>query len=90
MVGGGDPLLGALRGNGGLGETRLPEAGQPGARPHPAGRLRLRAVRATCSRASSTSTGSSRTVSRSAATDQRGVPRPQGPACDVGAVEVTK
>ena len=25
-----------------------------------------------------------------AATDQRGVPRPQGPACDIGAVEVTK
>ena len=57
-----DPQLGALAGNGGLTQTRLPAPGSPVA--------------------------DAGGVSGCPATDERGVARPQGPACDIGAVEL--
>ena len=87
IVGQGDPMLGPLRENGGAGETHLPEPGSPVVDRIPA---------ADCD------FGPSSDLLDGAyyldniikdrlaliAKDQRGVSRPQGPACDVGAVEL--
>jgi predicted outer membrane repeat protein len=89
IVDGNGPKLGELSQNGGLSETRHPEPGSPVVdRIPPAdcnfapfgdvleGKQHLEGLVA--DRVALT------------ATDQRHVPRPQGPACDVGAVEVSK
>ena len=89
VVGGGDPMLGELRANGGLGETRPPEPGSP---------VLDRIPVADCSFAPFGEVhegdhhleGLIADRLALAAKDQRGVPRPQGPACDIGAVEVAK
>ena len=88
IVGSADPMLGELSQNGGLGETRQPEPGSP---------VLDRIPAADCSFAPF---GDVREGDQHlegliadrlalAAMDQRGVPRPQGPACDIGALEVT-
>jgi hypothetical protein len=88
IIGGGDPMLGELAQNGGLGETRLPEPGSPALDRIPV---------ADCSFApfGDMLEGEQHLEGLVAdrlaliAMDQRGVARrPQGPACDVGAVEV--
>jgi hypothetical protein len=70
----GDPLLGALAANGGLGQTRLPQAGSP---------LIDAIPNAACS------AGDPLAV-QTITTDERGIarPTPAGGACDIGAVEV--
>ncbi len=89
IAGGGSPMLAELAQNGGLGETRHPQAGSPVIDRIPA---------PDCSFAPF---GDAREGDQHleglvadrlalAAIDQRGVPRAQGPACDIGAVEVTK
>ena len=89
MVGRGDPMLSELSQNGGLGETRQPLAGSP---------VVDRIPRAACSFAPLGDAhegdhhleGLIADRLALAAMDQRGVPRPQGPACDIGALEVAK
>jgi predicted outer membrane repeat protein len=86
-VGQGNPMLGALRENGGLGETRLPEPGSPVLNRIPA---------ADCSfgpfddaiEGERHLEGLIEDRLALIGKDQRGVSRPQGPACDVGAVEL--
>ena len=89
IVGSPDPMLGELSENGGLGETRHPEAGSP---------VLDRIPAADCGFApfGDVLEGEQHVEAliadrlALAAMDQRGTPRPQGPACDVGAVEVAK
>jgi hypothetical protein len=87
VVAGGDPMLGELADNGGLGETRMPQPGSPVIDRIPAPDCTFAPF------------GDMDVLLRQlgglvadrlalAAMDQRGAsPRPQGPACDVGAVE---
>jgi predicted outer membrane repeat protein len=89
ISGGGDPMLGALNQNGGLGETRQPEVDSP---------VLDRIPPADCNFAPFGDVlegeqhleGLVADRIALAAADQRGVGRPQGPACDIGAVEVAK
>jgi hypothetical protein len=90
VVGGGDPLLGELSQNGGFGETRLPDPASP---------VLDRIPAADCSFAPFGDVlegeqhldGLVQDRLALIAMDQRGVGRrPQGPACDVGAVELTQ
>jgi predicted outer membrane repeat protein len=89
IVGSPNPMLGELSQNGGLGETRHPEAGSP---------VLDRIPAADCGFApfGDVLEGEQHVEAliadrlALAAMDQRGTPRPQGPACDVGAVEVAK
>ena len=82
-------MLGDLSRNGGLGETRHPQPGSP---------VLDRIPVADCSFAPFGDVlegeqhleGLVADRLALAAKDQRGVPRPQGPACDIGAVEVAK
>ncbi|MET0205620.1 MAG: choice-of-anchor Q domain-containing protein, partial [Thermoleophilaceae bacterium] len=89
IVGAKDPMLAELAQNGGLGETRQPQAGSPA----------LDRIPPTdCSFApfGDTHEGDEHVEGliadrlALAAMDQRSVPRPQGPACDIGAVEVAR
>jgi predicted outer membrane repeat protein len=88
IVGAGDPMLEPLRHNGGRGETRMPRPGSPVVDRIPApscntgplgqimeGKQHLEGL-----------VPDRRTM---LAADQRGVPRPQRSACDVGAIEVS-
>jgi predicted outer membrane repeat protein len=87
VIGQGDSMLGGLAQNGGFGETRMPQAASP---------LIDRIPASDCSFAPFE--GMRQIEQQLAdlvayrlaigATDQRGVTRPQGPMCDVGAVEV--
>jgi hypothetical protein len=88
-VGAGDPMLGELAQNGGFGETRMPQPGSPVVDRIPADQCTLAPF------------DDMRQIQQQledlvayrltiGATDQRGVQRPQGPMCDVGAVEVEK
>jgi predicted outer membrane repeat protein len=87
IVGQGNPMLGPLRDNGGFGETRLPEPGSP---------IVDRIPAAECNFGPSSEVLQSKQKLEELiedrlaliGKDQRGVSRPQGPACDVGAVEV--
>jgi predicted outer membrane repeat protein len=89
VVNGVDPMLGELSQNGGLGETRYPQPGSP---------VLDRIPPADCEftpfgdvlEGEQHLEGLVADRAALAAADQRGVPRPQGPACDVGAVEVTE
>jgi hypothetical protein len=86
VIGGGDPLLGGLELNGGLGATRMPEPSSPVldripasvCRPAPFGEVL---------EGEQHLEGLVPARDILIAGDQRGVSRPQGPACDVGAVE---
>ena len=89
MVGGGDPLLGELAQNGGLGETRLPEVGSPALDRIPLADCGF-APFGDALEGEQHLEGLVADRLALAAMDQRGVSRPQGPACDVGAVEVAK
>jgi hypothetical protein len=87
VVGGGSPMLGSLSRNGGLGETRLPEPGSP---------VVDRIPVADCSFAPFGDVlegeqhleGLVEDRLALIAKDQRGMHRSQGPACDIGAVEL--
>jgi predicted outer membrane repeat protein len=89
VVNGENPMLGGLSLNGGFGETRLPEPGSP---------VIDRIPPADCGfppfgevlEGEQHLEGLVADRLALAAADQRGVSRPQGPACDVGAVEVTE
>jgi hypothetical protein len=74
-----NPQLGALADNGGPTQTQLPSASSPVVNVIPTG---------TTTTATDGISGNAITLCGSGATDQRGVARPQGPACDIGAVEL--
>jgi predicted outer membrane repeat protein len=88
MVAEGDPLLEPLGDNGGLGETLLPEIGSPVVDRVPTDACDLAPFEAFLQEGDQHLEGlvDSRPVLM--LKDQRGVERPQGPACDVGAVEL--
>jgi hypothetical protein len=87
VVGGGNPLLGPLGDNGGLGETRLPEPGSPVLDRVPPADCELLPFEEFLREGDQHLEG---LIDRRAlmAKDQRGVGRPQGEACDVGSVEL--
>jgi hypothetical protein len=86
VIGGGDPMLGELELNGGLGATRMPEPDSPvldripasACGPAPFGEVL---------EGEQHLEGLVPERNVLLAGDERGVSRPQGPACDVGAVE---
>jgi hypothetical protein len=81
--------LGPLRGYGGPAETRLPDPGSPALDRVPAGAC-LNPPLPALLEGEQHLAGHVDDLRALLQTDQRGVPRPQGPACDAGAVEVTK
>jgi len=87
VVGGGDPLLGLLGDNGGFGETRLPEAGSPVLERMPPEDCELLPFEDFLKEGDQHLEG---LVDRRElmGMDQRGVSRPQGTNCDIGAVEL--
>ena len=89
IVGSADPMLGELSQNGGLGETRQPEPGSPVLDRIPAADCGF-APFGDVHEGDQHLEGLIADRLALAATDQRGVPRPQGPACDIGALEVAK
>ena len=86
VVNGVDPMLGALGQNGGLGETRHPLAGSPVLDRIPAADCNFKPFGDVLEGEQHLEGLIADRVAL-AASDQRGMPRPQGPACDVGAVE---
>jgi predicted outer membrane repeat protein len=89
IVGSPDPMLGELGENGGIGETRRPEPGSPVLDRIPAADCGF-APFGEVLEGEQHVEGLIADRLALAATDQRGMARPQGPACDVGAVEVAK
>jgi predicted outer membrane repeat protein len=89
IVNGKGPMLGALSQNGGLGEIRHPEPGSPAVDRIPAADCGF-APFGDVLEGEQHLEGLVADRLALAAMDQRGVPRPQGPACDIGAVEVAK
>jgi hypothetical protein len=87
VVNGIDPMLGALGENGGVGETRHPLAGSPVVNRIPAADCKFQPFGDVLEGEQHLEGLIADRVAL-AASDQRGMPRPQGPACDVGAVEV--
>ena len=87
VVNGIDPMLGALGQNGGLGETHHPLAGSPVLNRIPAADCNFQPFGDVLEGEQHLEGLIADRVAL-AAGDQRGMPRPQGPACDVGAVEV--
>lgn len=87
VVGQGDPMLGPLGDNGGFGETRLPEAGSPVLDRVSPDDCELLPFEDFIKEGDQHLEG---LVDRPAlmGMDQRGVKRPQGTNCDVGAVEL--
>jgi membrane protein implicated in regulation of membrane protease activity len=83
----GDPMLGALRDNGGSGETRLPESDSPVLDRIPAADCNLEPS-GEMLQGKQNLKGLVEERLVQFAKDQRGVSRPQGPACDIGAVEL--
>ena len=81
--------LSPLHGYGGPAETRLPEAGSPALDWVPVAACMNPPLPASLEGEQHLA-GLVNDLSALLRTDQRGVPRPQGPACDAGAVEVTK
>jgi hypothetical protein len=84
VIAAGDPKLGPLHDNGGLGETRLPQPGSPVLDLIPAGLCRATPFGEVLE-------GEQHLdglVKDRLAVDQRGVARPLGRGCDAGAVEV--
>jgi hypothetical protein len=80
-------MLGALGENGGVGETRHPLAGSPVVNRIPAADCKFQPFGDVLEGEQHLEGLIADRVAL-AASDQRGMPRPQGPACDVGAVEV--
>ena len=78
-----------LRGSGGLSETRLPQAPSPALDRVPTDACLNPPLPARLEGEQHLA-GLVGDFSALLGTDQRGVPRPQGPACDAGAVEVTE
>jgi hypothetical protein len=89
IVGSGDPTLSELSQNGGLGETRHPLAASPVLDRIPAANCNFHPF-GDVLEGEQHLDGLVADRLALAATDQRGVRRPQGPACDVGAVEVAR
>ena len=88
VVGQGNPMLGPLQDNGGPGETRLPEPGSPVLDSIPADDCKLSPFDDVLDVGDQHLEGLVEDRHALLAKDQRGVSRPQGPACDIGAVEV--
>jgi predicted outer membrane repeat protein len=89
MVGSTELMLGELSQNGGLGETRHPLPGSPVLDRIPAADCNF-APFGKALEGEQHLEGLVADRLALSAMDQRGMPRPQGPACDVGAVEVAK
>jgi hypothetical protein len=87
MVGEGNPLLGPLADNGGFGETLLPEPGSPVVDRLPTDACDLAPFEGFLEEGDQHLEGLVDDRRALMAKDQRGVERPQGPACDIGAVE---
>jgi len=87
VIGGGDPMLGGLADNGGLGETRLPEPGSPVVDRIPPGACSFAPFGYDLEGEQHLEAFEINPIA-SVTTDQRGAGRPQGAGCDVGAVEV--
>jgi hypothetical protein len=87
IVGQGLPMLGALRENGGFGETRLPEPSSPVVDRIPAADCQFGPFDDAL-KGERHLEGLIEDRLALIGQDQRGVSRPQGPACDVGGVEV--
>lgn len=88
IVGQGNPMLGSLGDNGGLGETRLPETNSPVLDRIPAGDCGLLPFENVLKEGDQHLEGLIDDRPTLMLKDQRGVERPQGAACDVGAVEL--
>jgi hypothetical protein len=88
IVGEGDPLLGPLGDNGGFGETLLPEPGSPVVDRMPTDACDLAPFEGFLEEGDQHLEGLIDDRPALMLKDQRGVDRPQGPACDVGAVEL--
>jgi hypothetical protein len=84
----GDPLLGPLGDNGGFGETLLPEPGSPVVDRLPTDACDLAPFEEFLQEGDQHLEGLVDDRPALMTKDQRGVDRPQGPACDVGAVEL--
>jgi hypothetical protein len=89
VMNGGDPMLGELSQNGGLGETRHPVNGSPVVDRIPPADCNFQPF-GDVLEGEQHLEGLVADRLTLAGADQRGMPRPQGPACDVGAVEVAK
>jgi hypothetical protein len=88
MVDVGDPLLGPLEDNGGFGETLLPESGSPVVDRIPTDACDLAPFEGFLDEGDQHLEGLVDDRRALMVKDQRGVERPQGPACDIGAVEL--
>jgi hypothetical protein len=88
MVGEGDPLLRPLADNGGFGETLLPEPGSPVVDRLPTDACGLAPFETFLEEGDQHLEGLVDDRPALMAKDQRGVDRPQGQACDIGAVEL--
>jgi predicted outer membrane repeat protein len=83
-----DPLLGPLADNGGFGETLLPEPGSPVVDRMPTEACNLAPFEGFLQEGDQHLEGFIEDRGALMAKDQRGVERPQGQACDIGAVEL--
>jgi hypothetical protein len=88
IVGQGDPMLGPLADNGGFGETRLPETTSPVLDRIPPAECDLLPFEDFLKEGDQHLEGLVDDRPALMLKDQRGVDRPQGPACDIGAVEL--
>jgi len=86
---GGLPELGPLAANGGIGETRLPDAGSPVVDGIPSGECRF-APFGDVLEGEQHLEGLVEDRATLMTRDQRGIPRPQGAGCDIGSVEVAE
>jgi hypothetical protein len=88
MVGEGDPMLGPLEDNGGFGETLLPEPGSPVVDRISTDACDLLPFEGFLKEGDQHLEGLVDDRPALMAKDQRDVDRPQGQACDIGAVEL--
>jgi predicted outer membrane repeat protein len=88
IMGEDDPLLGPLGDNGGFGETLLPEPGSPVIDRMPTDDCDLAPFEGFLDEGDQHLEGLIDDRPALMLKDQRGVGRPQGPACDIGAVEL--
>ena len=83
------PKLGPLAANGGMGETRLPQAGSPVVDGIPSGECGFRPFGEVLEGEQHLE-GLVDDRAELMTKDQRGISRPQGAGCDIGSVEGTK
>ena len=88
IVGQGDPLLGPLADNGGVGETLLPQPGSPVVDRIPSDACNLAPFEKFLKEGDQHLEGLVDDRPALMTKDQRGVDRPQGESCDIGAVEL--